>query len=66
MSSQKIDFQVAHAISGRMRLKIPRVRTDLEFRYRLKMLLEAVEGVTQGRVDADAQSVVVNYDPEPS
>ena len=47
MSSQKIDFQVAHAISGRMRLKIPRVRTDLDFRYRLKMLPEAVEGVTQ-------------------
>lgn len=47
MSSQKIDFQVAHAISGRMCLKIPRVRTDLDFRYRLKMLLEAVEGVTQ-------------------
>ena len=63
MPSRQVVFRVAHAISGRIRLKIPRLRTDLDFRYRLKALIESVDGVTQVRVNPEAQSIVVCYDP---
>lgn len=62
--SDKIACQVAHAVPGRMRLKIPRVRGDLEYRERLQTSLAALAGVTQVRLAAEAQSVVVIYDPK--
>ena len=60
----KVGYQVVHAVSGRVRLKVPRVRGDLAYRERLKSLLAARAGVTQVRLAAEAQSVVVSYDPQ--
>jgi len=57
MPSQQVVFQVAHAISGRIRLKIPRLRTDLDFRYRVKVLMEAVQGV-----DPPGDRLAVKFD----
>jgi len=64
MPSQQVVFQVAHAISGRIRLKIPRLRTDLDFRYRVKVLMEAVQGVDEVCLNPEAQSIIVHYDPK--
>jgi Cu2+-exporting ATPase len=54
---------VAHAIHGRARLRLARLRHDAPFGAALEAVLRGVPGVTAVRLAAGAGSVVVEYDP---
>ena len=63
-SSKKIPhvtYSVVHAIQGRLRLRVPRLRNDADYGQRLQTLLEADPLVTTVKIKPAAASLVVNY-----
>ena len=60
----QLTYRLVHAIPGRLRLRIPRLRADSDYCYRLKALVESVESVRKVRLNPDAQSIVIHYDPK--
>lgn len=61
----KIPHAVVHAIPGRIRLRIPRLRYDPEYARRLEILLQADSSlVTTVRLKPAAASIAVTYDPK--
>ena len=56
----QINFEVVHAIPGRLRLRVPRLRYDEPYALRLQGLLEATGGVTGVRVNSAARSITIN------
>ncbi|MGB5735582.1 MAG: EcsC family protein [Thiohalocapsa sp.] len=56
-----IEHEVVHAIHGRIRMRVPRLRQDGDFATRLRALVSALEAVIEVRVDRAAASVVVHY-----
>ena len=53
---------VVHALPGRLRCRLPRVREDAAYARQLKALSEATPGVQSLRVNRQAGSVVVQWD----
>jgi len=53
---------IAHAIPGRVRLKVARVRQDGAFAGKLRQRLASITGVQQVDVNARTGSVVILYD----
>ena len=60
----QLTYRVVHAIHGRLRLRIPNLRSDSDYCYRLKALVESVESVNKVRLNPDAQSIIIYYDPK--
>jgi hypothetical protein len=58
-----LDYKVVHAIPGRVRFHVPRVSQDRAYAQRLQKLLKADAQVTSFRVNRDAASVAINYEP---
>lgn len=58
----KIKYQVVHTIRGRIRIAIPRLRTDSGYANRLKQLLELLDFVTSIRINPLARSIIVYYE----
>lgn len=56
-----IPHQVIHSIPGRLRLRLPRLGCDAHYVYRLQMLLEADEYITEIRMKPQAMSVALHY-----
>ena len=56
----QVNFEVIHAISGRLRLRVPRLRYDEPYALRLQGLLEATNGITGVRVNPAAMSITIN------
>jgi Cu2+-exporting ATPase len=56
----KVAYAVVHAIPGRIRFRIPRVR-NTEYAQRLQILLESNSLVNSVRIKPSAASVVVTY-----
>ena len=56
--------EVAHGVSGRMRIRIWRIAYDKEFARGIGPCLMGIEGVQSVRVGQDAGSLVVNFDNE--
>ena len=56
----QINFEVRHAIPGRLRIRVPRLGYDDSYALRLQGLLEAVDGVTGVRVNSAAKCIIVN------
>ncbi|MBW4676293.1 MAG: cadmium-translocating P-type ATPase [Desmonostoc geniculatum HA4340-LM1] len=57
----QVSYSVVHAIRGRMRLRVPRLRYDADYAQRLIALLEADPLVTNVRIKPAAAALVVNY-----
>ncbi len=57
----KVKYSVVHALPGRVRFRIPRLRHDSSYVQRLQMLLEAEDLVTDVRMKPAASSVTVTY-----
>jgi len=55
------NYQVAHQISGRIRIKIPKIIKPKQSREKLHQKLLGIQGVTQIQINPIAESVVINY-----
>jgi hypothetical protein len=54
-------YAIAHAVPGRVRLKIPQLAIDADFARRLQQALNADEYVQQVRINRPAASIAINY-----
>ena len=64
MEASDIDLQgytIAHAVPGRVRLKMPQLAIDADFARRLKQALDADEYVNRVRINPPAASITINY-----
>ena len=55
---------VLHQTPGRLRLRVPRLRTDDKYAPHLESLLDSVDNINSIRINATAASVVIGYTPE--
>ncbi|MBW4553501.1 MAG: DUF456 domain-containing protein [Aphanocapsa sp. GSE-SYN-MK-11-07L] len=55
------DYQVVHAIAGRIRCRLPALRTDQRFVDQLQHSLRSLQFVTEVRVNPAAQSIIISY-----
>ncbi|HEY9800606.1 MAG TPA: heavy metal translocating P-type ATPase [Leptolyngbyaceae cyanobacterium] len=58
---QQVIYSVVHAVRGRLRLRVPRLRNDSAYAERLQTLLETDPLVTTVKIKPAAASLVVNY-----
>lgn len=56
------DYVIVHSVPGRIRLRIPRLRSDLLYAKRLENLLAADMRVKQVRINRAAASLIIRYD----
>ena len=59
-----LDYYVAHALPGRLRIRIERLRYDLDFEQRLLGAVTAIGGVLGARTNRLAASLVIDYDAD--
>ena len=55
-------YAIAHAVPGRVRLKMPQLALDANFAQRLQQALNADEYVNHVRINRAAASIAINYD----
>ena len=55
-------YAIAHAVPGRVRLRMPQLAIDKDFAHRLQQALKADEYVKQVRINRAAASIAINYD----
>ncbi len=63
VQSETIELQIVHAIAGRIRLKIPRLRKDRSYGEKLQRLVKSLSPVTDVRVNPASASMIVYYNP---
>lgn len=56
-----MDYQIAHAIEGRIRVRLPQLASDPEYAGKLQSLIEARKSITSVRINPHAQSIVITY-----
>ena len=54
-------YAIAHAVPGRVRLKMPQLAIDGDFAHRLQQALSADEYVKKIRINRPAASIAINY-----
>ena len=54
-------YAIAHAVPGRVRLRMPQLAIDADFARRLQQALNADEYVKQIRINRAAASIAINY-----
>ena len=54
--------KVAHAVPGRIRLRIPRIKNDCDYAANVRVRLGALPGITSVEANPVTGSVVVTYD----
>ncbi|WP_013324543.1 HMA2 domain-containing protein [Gloeothece verrucosa] len=59
----KLDYQVIHAIAGRIRLKYPRLKIDSGYREQLQQSIKSLNAVRDVRISPATASIIVSYDP---
>jgi len=52
---------IVHAVRGRMRFHVPRLRRDCQYGHRLKLLLETEISLSSVRISQVTASLIVNY-----
>lgn len=55
-------YTIAHAVPGRVRLRMPQLAVDADFARRLQQALHADEYVKKVRINRAAASIAINYD----
>ena len=60
-STQSTITRIIHQTRGRIRLGVPRLKTDEAYADRLQSLLESVENVRSIRISIGAASVIITY-----
>ncbi len=62
--ASQVDLQgyaIAHAVPGRVRLKMPQLSLDRDFAKRLQQVLSTDEYVNRVRINYAAASIIINY-----
>ena len=54
-------YTIAHAVPGRVRLRMPQLAIDADFARRLQQALNADEHVNHVRINRAAASIAINY-----
>ncbi|MCU0532450.1 MAG: hypothetical protein MUD14_00870 [Hydrococcus sp. Prado102] len=54
-------YAIAHALPGRVRLRMPQLAIDADFSHRLQQALDADDYVKQVRINRAAASIAINY-----
>jgi hypothetical protein len=54
-------YAIAHALPGRVRLRMPQLAIDADFAHRLQQALNADDYVKQVRINRAAASLAINY-----
>lgn len=63
-ASAEEDYTIVHSVPGRIRLRVPRLVSDVLYAKRLENLLSANERVKYVRVNRAAASLAIQYDGE--
>jgi cation transport ATPase len=63
--AKAINYEVAHEVDGRIRLRIPRLAYDAKFARRLAEAVARLSDVRQVRINATSSSLVVDYRRRP-
>ncbi|MGJ5674707.1 MAG: HMA2 domain-containing protein [Nostochopsis sp.] len=63
VDNAKITYNIVHAIPGRIRMSVPKLAHDRDYAKRLERLLKTDPQVTNVRVNCDAASVAIAYQP---
>lgn len=56
-----MDYQVVHAIEGRIRIRIPLLAEETNYNSKLQSLVESLNFVTDVRINPQAESIIVTY-----
>jgi hypothetical protein len=59
----KVAYSVVHSIPGRVRFHVPQIATDPAYVQRLEALLQSDPVVISERINREAASVIINYQP---
>ena len=62
--SSTVSYEVVHWITGRIRLRIPRLANDKKFAQRLGEAVMLLPAIKQARINAHSASLVVTYQVE--
>jgi cation transport ATPase len=60
----KMKLQIAHQVPGRIRMKVPSVKTNPELAEQIKQTFAAIPGIDEVTVNPITGSVVLKYDTE--
>lgn len=64
ITTETVHYQVVHWITGRFRIRIPRLGFDAEYGARLLYVVGSLPAVTTVRINPPACSLVVEYSPK--
>ncbi|MDG2990624.1 heavy metal translocating P-type ATPase [Candidatus Synechococcus calcipolaris G9] len=64
VSPEDVHYQVVHWITGRFRIRIPRLGYDAEYAAKLLYVVSKITAVTTTRINPPARSLVVEYNPK--
>ncbi len=56
-----MNYQIVHAIEGRIRIRIPLLAQETNYNSKLQSLVESLNFVTEVRINPQAESIVVTY-----
>jgi len=60
----KMKLQIAHQVPGRIRMKVPSVKTNPELAEQIKQTFSAIPGIEQVMINPTTGSVVLHYDKD--
>jgi cation transport ATPase len=60
----KMKLQIAHQVPGRIRMKVPSVKTNPELAEQIKQTFAAIPGIEEVSVNPTTGSVVLQYDTD--
>lgn len=63
-ATTRVQFEIKHWVKGRLRIVIPRLSVDPEYKERLQYRISATNSAFTVRVSPAAQSLVIEYDPD--
>lgn len=58
----KLEYEVLHSLPGRMRLRLPRLKSDVVFAERLQSYLYGLAGISSVRLSRDCGSLTLKFD----
>jgi outer membrane lipoprotein SlyB len=56
-----MDYQIVHAVEGRIRIRIPLLAQEVEYADKLQKQIESLNFVTNVRINPLAESIIVTY-----
>lgn len=60
----KMKLQIAHQVPGRIRMKVPSLKTNSELAEQIKQTFSAIPGIEQVTINPTTGSVVLHYDQD--